>query len=322
MTVDRPSADIGDGALPRGQGALEPELDWNAIVQGRAFREVPLDLDGDAIDAYLAVTGESYSLYEEGRGGLAPPLYTTLVRFAKAALGGRWPSGTIQLDHRIAWFRPLRRGERLTIDALIRTAETRNGRSYFETVSVMRDCNRVAVGEQASTSMWAGALPGTTPAAPGRSAARPVSAARDPQSSLPTQGASARIGPVAGRFSLSMVRDFGRVAGALDPIHVDPDFARGTRYGDNVVQGRLAMTLIARLMLEHRCKAWLDRGELTVHFRKPLFVDQSVSAWGAPLPADRQGFVVWCENERGERIIEGVARIGAVSPADSLSNPD
>ncbi len=334
MRGDRSPASRGDGVATRAHGALEPELDWNVILEGRTFLEVPLVLDDDAIDSYLGVTGESHPLFAKGPHGLAPPMYTTLVRFAKASLGGRWPSGTIQLDHRLAFFRPFSRGERLTIDVRIRTAETRNGRPHFEAVSIMRDANRVAVGEQTSTSIWAGALPGgglpegalpsrTLPGvmpAASLSAPRPSLGAGNPVSTDPVNETNARIGPVAARFSLSMLRDFGEVAGALDPIHVDPVFARGTRYGENVVQGRLAMTLLARLMLEYWGEDWLDGGELAVRFRKPLFVDQAAWAWGLPLSAGQRGFAVWCENERGEKVVEGVARIGAMSPAGSLSD--
>lgn len=303
----------------------EPELAWSAIVEGRTFAEVPIELDDGAIDSYLAAAGEWHPLYERRVGRLAPPMYTTLVRFAKASLGGRWPSGTIQLDHRIAFFRPFHRGERLTIDVRIRTAEARNGRSYFETVSVMRDRDRRVVGEQSATSMWAGAVPAGMPIDSGRSPARTAPAARDPAPPAPAAAQeheeTARIGPIAAQFTLQSLRDFGRVAGALDPIHVDPDFARATRYGANVVQGRLAMTLLARLMLDHWGRDWLHGGELSVRFRKPLFVDQRVWAWGAPVGDGKHDFAVWCENEHGEKVVEGSARIGAMSPSADVPDP-
>ncbi len=296
--------------------ALEPELDWSDFVEGRTFPEVDIDLDDESVDAYLRATGEVNPLYARA-DGFVPPMYATLVRFVKASLGGRWPSGTIQLNHRLAMFRALRRRERLTIDVRIGSISARNGRWCFETVSVMRDGHGIAVGEQTTASIWAGALIAGAAAASSTQVAPPVRAVGVEPTIGPAAAAEATaeplhtwIGPVVGKYSLPMLREFGRLAGALDPIHVDPVFASGTRYRRNIVQGRLAMSLLARLMLERLGERWLQEGELSVRFRKPIYVDQGVRAWATPRRAEPLCFDVWCENEQGERVIEGLARVG------------
>ena len=88
-----------DGAAV--SATLEAELNWSAIKAGRCFPQVAFALDDASVDAYLQATGEADPHYEPA-AGFVPPLYTTLVRFVKASLGGRWPSGTVQLGYRIA----------------------------------------------------------------------------------------------------------------------------------------------------------------------------------------------------------------------------
>lgn len=285
---------------------LEPVLDWDTVVHGGTFTPVAFSLDDAAIDAYLRVTGETHRAYDPNGAGLAPPLYTTLVRLVKASLGGRWPSGTLQLDQRIAMRRAVRRGEPLTVDARVANAELRGGRRFLSIVTTVRDANGDVVLDQSSSQMWAGAVaPADRGSSPAGEARRAASAAPGAASGSGPVTSAERIGPITARFDLETVRAFGAIAGALDPVHVDPAFALGTRWGRNIVQGRLAMTLAARLALQRFGETWLERGWLDVRFVRPVMVDEPVAAWGI----DRAdgSIEVWCENERGERAIDGAA---------------
>ena len=139
---------------------LEPTLEWSSLAEGRVFPAVPIVLDEVSIDAYLEATGESHPLYaRQAGGGLAPPFFTTMVRFVKASLGGRWPSGTIQLDHRVSMLRALRRGESLTLDARCGRIDALKGRPRFEILSTLRDGSGAVAGTQSSASLWAGPPP-------------------------------------------------------------------------------------------------------------------------------------------------------------------
>jgi 3-hydroxybutyryl-CoA dehydratase len=281
-------------------------LDWSALARGAAFPAVAFALDDASIDAYLRVTGEAHPAYDRNGAGLAPPLYTTLVRLVKGSLGGRWPSGTLQLDQRIAMRRAVRRGDLLTLDAQVASTELRGTRRFLSLVTTVRNAGGDVVLEQSSSQMWAGAVQprdrDSSPAAEAR-AAEPAARGADPGAAPGTS--AGRIGPITTRYDLDTVRAFGAIAGALDPVHVDPAFALGTRWGRNIVQGRLAMTLAARLALQRFGQSWLERGWLDVRFVRPVMVDEPVAAWGI----DRAdgSLEVWCENARGERTIDGTA---------------
>jgi 3-hydroxybutyryl-CoA dehydratase len=296
-------------AAPASSNAgLEPELDWSAIAAKPSFPEMPFTLSDETVDAYLDATGERHLLYEPEGGGFVPPFYTTMVRLVKGSLGGRWPSGTIQLGQRVSTFRPLYRGERLTLQARIESAEIRKGRHFFETASILRDSSRQVVAVHSSMSMWAGAM-----ASPDRRAGRSVTDARPTNTEVPAPDRPPPdFGPATAVFSLETLRGFGRVAGAQDPIHVDPDFARTTRYGTNIVQGRLVTTLISRLMLERFGMDWLRGSTLDIRFVGPALVGQPLRAWGRRLGNEGE-YQVWCETADGVPLITGVARIGPVT---------
>lgn len=309
MSAERPEIDL---SAPAG---LEPELGAESFATGRCHPPVAFVLSDEFVDAYLAATGEHHPLHARDGPGFAPPLATTVVRLAKAAIGGRWPSGTLQLDHRIVVRRPLRRGERLTIDARIVEAEERDGRFRFTLASTVLDTHGEPVVEQTSRSLWAGALAAPAQAAargpgPGAPAIRNGDRPAAPREPAATRAeADPALGELPGRFRLDALCAYGRVAGALDPIHVDPGFGRGTRFGTNVVQGRLAMTLPWRLMLARLGEDWLARGELAVRFVAPVRVDEPLVARAAGLPGDARGFEVWCEDATGARPIVGTARL-------------
>jgi 3-hydroxybutyryl-CoA dehydratase len=320
MTHSAPDAlpDVDDPLVA--EATLEPELDWSVLVPGRRFADVSFVASDAAVDAYLDATGEHHPAYSRDGDGLVPPLWPTLVRLVKRSLGGRWPSGTLQLDHRVSSRRALRRGERLTLATRIGRVEERNARAYFETVSTLHDAEGRVVGEQTSTSMWAGGSPAERTTEPAAAAATPGGHVIGAVEAAPATGADApagqatrpapAFGPLSASYPIGMLRAFGRVAGALDPIHVDEAFARTTRFGSTIAQGRLVMTLVSRLMLERFGRSWLDGGEMAVRFVRPVRAGRGVSAWAAHDPAAPERWQVWCEDDTGQTVITGWARPG------------
>ena len=67
-------------------------------------------------------------------------------------------------------------------------------------------------------------------------------------------------------------------------------------------------------MLDQFGERWLHNARLSVRFARPVFVEQPIWAWGAPVVGEERSFAVWCENARSERLLEGVAGVGAEAP--------
>ncbi len=279
---------------------LEPVLDLRALRPGARFAAATCVLDDAFVDAYLAATGEAHPAYAEGG---VPPLALSLVRFTKASLGGRWPSGTLQLGQTFRSLRVPRRGERLELDLAVGAVEERDGRLRFDLLSAARAAGGALVAEQRMTQLWAGAGPRTRDREP-----RPVAST----DTTPAQAAPAPpIGPLEDRYPMARLQAYGEVAGARDPIHLDPAFARDTPLGVNIVQGKLIMTLIWRLLLAHVGPRWNEGGALDIRFRRPLPVDTPVAAWAQADAGDGTAYSVWCSDAAGERVIVGSAEAPA-----------
>jgi 3-hydroxybutyryl-CoA dehydratase len=277
----------------------EAVLDYDALQAGQTFPAVPCPLTDTFVEAYLQATGEAHPLFDvTGRGGgYAPPFCTSLVGFVKSSLGGRWPDGTVHLSQDMQLLRPLRRGTALTLDVHIGTKYIRNGRRYLELIATTRDGGQQAVVRGSMLMLWAGATE-TVPTSPAQSQTRP-----EP----PPAPAGRRLDPVRTDFPLRRLEAYGRVARAQDPIHLDSEYARQTRFGRNIVQGLLVLTLLSRLMTQACGERWLDTGALNVRFAKPVFVGEQITAHGVVLDEDAQTYAVWCENTEGTRVIAGKA---------------
>ncbi len=283
----------------------EPILDYNHLQVGQQFPAFPCPLDDAFVDAYLEATGEDHSLFRPSPpgGGYAPPLCTGLVRFVKGSLGGTWPTGTVHLSQEVRLLRPLHRGDSLALDVSVGQKEIRNHRRYIELITTTRDLEQRPVAQGAMLMLWAGAtLPIGQRSVATASAGKPVT-----EQALPADGRP--LAPITANFPPARLQAYGSVAAAQDPIHLDPQVAQQTRFGRNIAQGLLVLTLLSRLMTQAFGERWLASGTLQVRFVKPVFVDDRITAGGVGIASDETRCVVWCENQHGESVISGHATV-------------
>ncbi|MDR1653592.1 MAG: MaoC family dehydratase [Prevotellaceae bacterium] len=79
-------------------------------------------------------------------------------------------------------------------------------------------------------------------------------------------------------FTQQQVNDFAAITGDNNPLHIDPDYAKTTRFGRPVVHGFLAGAVFSRIF------GTLFPGEGTIYiyqdmrFREPIFVDKNYRA--------------------------------------------
>lgn len=131
----------------------------------------------------------------------------------------------------------------------------------------------------------------------------------------PTLGQKASI---TRAFSEKDVNDFARLSGDFNPIHVDPEFAKNTIFGQRIVHGVLVSSLFSNLLAEQvPGKGSIYLGQ-TFKFKKPVFFDQNVTAKVEVIHVREDKPIVTmsttCLNEQGDTLISGEATL--------MFNPD
>lgn len=75
----------------------------------------------------------------------------------------------------------------------------------------------------------------------------------------------------------AMVAAYAHAAGDTNPVHQDPTFAAGSRYGRLIASGTHTTALLLGLTASHFSKKGSMVGlEFWVRFRRPVFADETV----------------------------------------------
>ena len=125
---------------------------------------------------------------------------------------------------------------------------------------------------------------------------------------------SLKVGDSASRtktISDEDVRDFARVSGDNNPVHLDEAYAAGTRFGRRIAHGMLTASLISAVLgndLPGHGAIYLSQ---QVSFKAPVFVGDTVTAT-VEVTAYREDRRIatlrtTCVNADGTLVIEGEA---------------
>jgi 3-hydroxybutyryl-CoA dehydratase len=104
---------------------------------------------------------------------------------------------------------------------------------------------------------------------------------------------------------------FAAVSGDQYPLHVDEEYAKGTRFGTRIAHGMLTASLLSAangLLLQRPGGISVAQ---TLHFRAPVFIGDTIAATSEVveiIPATRRlRCKTTCVNQRGETVLEGEA---------------
>jgi 3-hydroxybutyryl-CoA dehydratase len=75
----------------------------------------------------------------------------------------------------------------------------------------------------------------------------------------------------------ALVAAYAQAAGDINPVHHDPEFAAGTRYGRLIASGAHTTALLLGLTASHYSKRGAMVGlEFWVRFRRPIYADETI----------------------------------------------
>ena len=110
-----------------------------------------------------------------------------------------------------------------------------------------------------------------------------------------------------------VIRKFAEVSGDYNPIHLDEEFAKTTRFGQRIAHGMLSGAFISAVLgnqFKERKIVYLSQ---TMKFTAPVFLGDTVTATAtvSNIREDR-GIVTLetvCTNQNGEALVKGEAAV-------------
>ena len=109
---------------------------------------------------------------------------------------------------------------------------------------------------------------------------------------------------------------FIAITGDTNPLHVDPDFAGRTFFGQCIAHGMLSASLFSTLVGMHIPGTGAIYKSQTLAFIRPVFINDTLTAWFEITNIDRAGETItlnsWIENQAGLTVIKGTATTGLI----------
>jgi len=123
---------------------------------------------------------------------------------------------------------------------------------------------------------------------------------------IPKEGETAEL---IKTVTQSDIENFADLVGDQNPVHVNPDFARKTRFGRPIAHGMWGLSLISAVLgtkLPGPGTIYLSQ---TVKFKAPVFPGDTLTAKVKVLEVRQDKPIVkletTCENQKGELILTG-----------------
>jgi 3-hydroxybutyryl-CoA dehydratase len=107
------------------------------------------------------------------------------------------------------------------------------------------------------------------------------------------------------------IRAFAELSGDRNPVHLDDEYASGTRFGRRIAHGMLAASLISATLANELPGSGSVYLSQTLRFVAPVFPGDTVTAHVEVTKVREDKPIVTletvCTNQRGEKLIEGEA---------------
>ena len=116
----------------------------------------------------------------------------------------------------------------------------------------------------------------------------------------------------------SMINHYADAAVDHNPLHIDPEFAKTTRYGGTIAHGMLSVAFIQELMVRTFGKDWLENGVIEVSFMAPVRPGEVITSEAkvtkvVPVEGSEDKLLVRmqvvCLNGKQEKVIKGTTEV-------------
>lgn len=110
-----------------------------------------------------------------------------------------------------------------------------------------------------------------------------------------------------------LIRKFADVSGDYNPIHLDEEFAKTTRFGRRIAHGMLSGAFISAVLGNEFAERKIVYLSQTMKFVAPVYIGDTVTASGTVTRIrEDKGIVTLetlCKNQSGETLVSGEAAV-------------
>lgn len=78
----------------------------------------------------------------------------------------------------------------------------------------------------------------------------------------------------------TMIDAYADASGDVNPLHIDPEFAKTTFFGRTIAHGLLTLAFVSRVLSKWNWQGWAYGGELNVSFLGPVYPGDTVRVSG------------------------------------------
>ncbi|MBX7172826.1 MAG: MaoC family dehydratase [Pyrinomonadaceae bacterium] len=110
-----------------------------------------------------------------------------------------------------------------------------------------------------------------------------------------------------------LIRAFAEVSGDYNPIHLDEEFAKNTRFGKRIAHGMLSGAFISAVLGNEFKDLKIIYLSQTMRFTAPVFIGDTVTTTATITNIREDKNIVTCEtvctNQNGETLVTGESKI-------------
>ena len=249
------------------------------------------------VEEYLRAIGDELPVYRDT--GLAPPLFGTAAALGLLLKTLDLPPGAIHSLQELETLTPITLGQDLRAVATLERPRQRGGLKFITAASQLKTADHVPALSGKTT-----VLVSDGPAAP---------AEREGRQKGQTATAQPSDLPVVSRsITQEQLTSYAAASGDDNPLHLDEEFAAGTRFGGIIAHGMLTLAFISEMMTAALGARWLSTGSLRVRFKGAAYLGETVETWGRVEKStpELESFAVGMSNQAtGEDLITGTATV-------------
>jgi 3-hydroxybutyryl-CoA dehydratase len=115
--------------------------------------------------------------------------------------------------------------------------------------------------------------------------------------------------------SQAHINHYAKASGDMNPLHIDVEFARQTRFGGTIAHGLMSLAFVSDLMTRCFGCAWSSSGEMEISFIGPVRPGDTITTEAVLVAVDetsgRLELKVQCKNQEDISVITGSASVKA-----------